>query len=62
MISDTLFPQISEINFNTISDIKANVEGPIIPGVLSFFVSGRKKINNGYLFGERIFNPGSLMV
>ena len=59
MISDTLFPQISEINFNTISDIKANIEGPIIPGFLSFFVSGRKKINNGYLFGERIFNPGS---
>ena len=54
-----LFPQVEQTNWNNITDLKANIEGPIIPGVLSFFVSGRKKRNDGYLFGERIFHPGS---
>ena len=56
---DPLFPKLEENNWNTISDLKANIEGPIIPGKLSFFVSGRQKTNNGYLYGERIFKPNS---
>ena len=56
---DPIFPQLDKTNWNTISDIKANIEGPILPGKLSFFLSGRQKINNGYLYGERIFKPNS---
>jgi len=56
---DPLFPKLDSLNWNTISDLKANIEGPIIPGKLSFFLSGRQKINNGYLHGEKIFKPNS---
>ena len=56
-----LFPQVDNLNLDNITDLKANFEGPVIPGVLSFFVSGRKQKNNGYLFGEHIFHPNSYL-
>ena len=56
-----LFPQVNNMRWDNITDLKANIEGPIIPGALSFFVSGRKKRNNGYLFGEHIFEPNSYL-
>ena len=56
-----IFSQIDRIDFNNISDIKGNVEGPIIPGKLSFFASGRFKRENGYLYGQRIFHPNSFV-
>ena len=54
-----LFPQIGNFNLNGISDIKGNIEGPILPKKLSFFASGRFKRNNGYLYGQRIFHPNT---
>ncbi|SVC94234.1 uncharacterized protein METZ01_LOCUS347088, partial [marine metagenome] len=36
-----LFPQIEKFNLSGISDIKGNIEGPILPKKLSFFASGR---------------------
>ena len=56
---DPLFPEVEKVNLNNISDIKANIEGPILPGRISFFGSGRKKTSDGYLFGQRIFYPNS---
>ena len=56
-----IFPQVDKLNLDNITDLKANIEGPIIPGTLSFFVSGRKKKNGGYLFGEQIFYPNSYL-
>ncbi len=56
-----IFDQLDRIDFNNISDIKGNVEGPIIPGKLSFFASGRFKRENGYLYGQRIFHPNSFV-
>ena len=56
-----LFPQVNNLNLDNITDLKYNFEGPILPGVLSFFVSARKKVNNGYLFGEQIFYPNSYL-
>ena len=38
-----LFPQVDKANWSNITDRKFNLEGPIIPGVLSFFASGRRK-------------------
>ena len=49
-----LFPQLGKFNLSGISDIKGNIEGPILPKKLSFFASGRFKRNNGYLHGQRI--------
>ena len=56
-----LFPQVDKANWSNITDRKFNLEGPIIPGVLSFFASGRRKKNGGYLFGEHIFQPNSYL-
>ena len=57
--NDLLFPQVEKVNWNNISDLKMNFEGPILPGKVSFFASGRKKRSDGYLYGERIFHPNS---
>jgi len=56
-----IFPQLSRLNLNNISDFKANLEGPILPGKISFFTSGRIKKDDGYLYGQRIFHPNSYM-
>mgnify|MGYP000040000588 FL=1 len=56
---DPVFPKVDQSNWDNIADLKANIEGPILPGKLSFFASGRKKRNSGYLFGERVFSPNS---
>jgi len=56
-----IFHQLDRIDFNNISDIKGNLEGPIIPGKISFFASGRFKRENGYLYGQRIFHPNSFV-
>ena len=37
---DPIFPKADKENWNDISDMKANIEGPIIPGRMSFFISG----------------------
>ena len=56
-----LLPQIGNFNLNGISDIKGNIEGPILSKKLSFFASGRFKRNNGYLHGQRIFHPNTFV-
>ena len=56
-----LFPQLGKFNLSGISDIKGNIEGPILPKKLSFFASGRFKRNNGYLHGQRIFHPNTFV-
>jgi len=53
------FLDIDDSNPLGISNIQARLSGPI-PGLgkkLSFFATGRFYNNNGWLFGQRIFNP-----
>lgn len=57
--SMNLFPHLDTFEPNTISDFQGTISGPIIPGKLSFFGSGRYKRNKGYLFGQRLFVPES---
>ena len=52
-----IFPRLDRFDLAGISDFKANIEGPILPGKLSFFASGRLKRDNGHLYGRRIFHP-----
>ena len=56
-----IFNQLDRIDFNNISDMKGNIVGPIIPGKVSFFASGRFKREDGYLYGQRIFHPNSFV-
>ena len=55
ILQDDLFPEVDKTNWNNISDIQANFEGPVINNKLSFFVSGRNKTNNGYLLAKECF-------
>ena len=56
---DKLFPKLNDLSFDGIKDIKGNIEGPILPGRVSFFASGRIKRDNGYLYGQRVFKPNT---
>jgi hypothetical protein len=54
-----LFPHLDSFKPTTIKDIQGSISGPILPGKLSIFASGRIKENSGYLFGQRLFVPTS---
>ncbi len=54
-----LFPHLDSIEPTTIKDLQGSFSGPILPGKLSVFASGRIKENSGYLFGQRLFVPTS---
>ncbi|HJL74175.1 MAG TPA: carboxypeptidase-like regulatory domain-containing protein, partial [Candidatus Marinimicrobia bacterium] len=54
-----LFPHLDSFKPTTIKDIQGSISGPILPGKLSVFASGRIKENSGYLFGQRLFVPTS---
>ena len=54
-----LFPHLDKFEPTTIKDIQGSISGPILPGKLSIFASGRIKENSGYLFGQRLFVPTS---
>jgi len=41
--------------------VSGSLSGPIIPGKLSFYSSGRYKRDGGYLFGQRFFVPESFV-
>ncbi|HLP18481.1 MAG TPA: carboxypeptidase-like regulatory domain-containing protein, partial [Bacteroidota bacterium] len=51
-----LFPHIDKISPQDIYNIQGSLSGPIVPDV-SFFISGRKYYNDGYLYGIRKFMP-----
>ena len=54
-----LFPHLDSFEPTTIKDLQGSFSGPILPGKLSVFASGRIKENSGYLFGQRLFVPTS---
>lgn len=54
-----LFPRLNTVDPSTLQDFQASISGPIIPGVLSLFASGRINKDQGYLFGRRLFVPTS---
>jgi len=61
MNSVNIFPQLNSFNLGNISDLKFNIDGPILPGKISFFASGRFKKHDGHLYGQRIFHPNSFV-
>ncbi len=56
---ENLYTNINSISPADIQNIQANVSGPIplTNGFMKFFLSGRYKNNDGYLYGQRMFNP-----
>lgn len=51
------YPHNDKIKPFTIQNFQATISGPIPLPATTFFVSGRKYINNGYLYGQRRFMP-----
>ena len=56
--SSKAFINLDEINPTNIFDIQASLDGPIplFNDRLSFFASGRYYSNEGWVYGQRIFN------
>ncbi|HKB87733.1 MAG TPA: TonB-dependent receptor [Ignavibacteriaceae bacterium] len=53
------FQHINHISPGDVYDLEGNLSGPV-PGIgnlLKFFVSGRYNDDEGYIYGQRIFNP-----
>ena len=54
-----IFPHINSFNPSDVYNLEGNLSGPV-PGIgnlLKFFVSGRYNDDEGYIYGQRIFNP-----
>ncbi|MFV1885131.1 MAG: TonB-dependent receptor [Balneola sp.] len=54
---DNLFYNINDINPISVRNLEASLGGPIIKEKLSFFGSVRYFSNDGWFYGQRIFNP-----
>jgi len=56
---EDIFTNIGEISPKGVYNIQGNLSGPI-PGVenfVKFFLSGRYNYDEGYIYGQRVFNP-----
>jgi outer membrane receptor protein involved in Fe transport len=54
-----LYEHIDHVSPKDITNIEASLSGPV-PGIesfMKFFISGRSYYNDGYIYGQRIFNP-----
>ncbi len=51
-----LFPNVDNISPRSIYNLQASLSGPVVNDV-TFFVSGRRYYNDGYLYGIRKFMP-----
>ncbi len=59
---DKLFPNIDDLNANGLTNLQVTLGGPV-PGLgdkWSFFTSGRRFKNEGWLYGQRLVTPGLL--
>ena len=57
--NDKYFKNIDDINPFDVKNLQGNISGPI-PGVenlLKFFISGRYNYDDGFVYGQRKFNP-----
>ncbi len=54
-----IFQNINHISPNDVYDVEGNLSGPVpaIGNLLKFFISGRYNRDQGYIYGQRIFNP-----
>lgn len=52
-----LYENIDHFSPTNIYNFEGSLGGPLSKDVLKFFISGRYYYNDGYLYGQRIFNP-----
>ena len=58
------FPHINEINLISNYNFQGSLSGPVpfTNNILTFFVNGRYSYDEGYLFGERRYNPNPITI
>ncbi|MFH0882462.1 MAG: TonB-dependent receptor [bacterium] len=52
-----IFPHIDSVSPTAVSNLTATLSGPIVRDKLTFFVSGRRSQNDGWIYGERRYLP-----
>jgi len=52
-----IFWNIDDINMMANYNLQCSFGGPILKDRLTFFMSGRRWVNNGWLYGPNLFNP-----
>ena len=57
-----IFRAINHFNILATRDWEGNLSGPILKNVLSFYVNGRYNYNDGWLKGQRVFNPWDITI
>lgn len=56
---DSIFTNIDQISPTSVYNIQGNISGPIpgLENLVKFFLSGRYNYDEGYIYGQRAFNP-----
>jgi len=56
---EDIFLNIDQISPTSVYNIQGNISGPIpgLENLVKFFLSGRYNYDEGYIYGQRIFNP-----
>ncbi|HPG42049.1 MAG TPA: TonB-dependent receptor [bacterium] len=57
---DDIFSHIDHLNPAAIRDVDGSLQGALIKDKLFFYVNGRYDYNDGYLYGQRRYNPGAV--
>ena len=59
---DEIFPNIDNLNYNGLTNVQATLGGPlpVLGDKWSFFTSGRRYENEGWLYGQRLVTTGFL--
>lgn len=60
--SDSIFRGIEDINPVAIRNFEGSLSGPIVPGMLNFYVYGRYIYFGGWLNGQRNYKPWNITV
>jgi len=56
---EDIFLNIDQISPTSVYNIQGNISGPIpgLENLVKFFLSGRYNYDEGYIYGQRVFNP-----
>ena len=57
-----IFRSINRFNVLGTRDLEGNLSGPVINNLLSFYVNGRYNYYDGWLKGQRVFNPWDITI
>ncbi len=57
-----VFPALDDLSATAVQNAEGSLSGPVLPGRLFFFTSGRYFKNDGWIFGRDVFRAGDVAV